>query len=300
MRIAIVGGGEVGTAYAEAAAGDHSVTVCTPRPGRGLAERSRQAGFTVETAPGPWLAAAERVWLCVPGDISAAVCAEVVRHLGPGAVVVDLTSSAAEDKRRSAALTEAAGSAYVDAVIMGPVSTMGARAPVVAAGPGAETAIADLAALGAPVTVLPHSSIGDAAILKLLRTVLSKGLEALAVECLVAAEQAGVRTALYDALGDIDATGFTGFLDLLVTSHVRHSPRRQLEVERAADQLRALGLSTTMTSAAGEVFSRSACRRAAAPPPTAAGLEPPAALSWLREAHRPREAGPTEAGPAAR
>ena len=57
----------------------------------------------------------------------------------------------------------------------------------------------------------------DAAALKLLRTILTKGLEALAVECLVAAEKQGIRTELYDAMSDVEApAGFTNFLDMLV------------------------------------------------------------------------------------
>ncbi|MFT4264680.1 MAG: NAD(P)-binding domain-containing protein [Nocardioides sp.] len=290
MRVAIVGGGEVGGAYAEGACGDHEVVVCTPRPRPQLLDRAGLLGFGVETRPGPWLAGIDRVWVCVGGDVSRQVCDEVVPHLRPGAIVVDLASASAEDKRACAETARAAGVGYVDAVIMGPVPITRAATPVIAAGRDAATAMLEFAGLGAPVRVLPGSEPGDAATLKLLRTVLTKGIEALAVECLVAAERAGMRAELYDTLTDIDATGFTRFLDLLVTSHVQHAQRRSSEVERAAEQLRAMGLSTTMTEAAGDLFSRSATARATGLPSHEATQETSAALAWLADTHAPGEA----------
>jgi 3-hydroxyisobutyrate dehydrogenase len=107
------------------------------------------------------------------------------------------------------------------------------RGPLLAAGASAQACISEFVELGAPVRTLPQAQAGDAAALKLLRTILTKGLESLAVECLVAADRQGVRSELYEAMSDVDEVGFTNFLDMLVRTHVQHSERRMHEVERA-------------------------------------------------------------------
>ena len=138
----------------------------------------------------------------------------------------------------------------------------------------------DFAELDAPIRTLPQAKAGDAAALKLLRTILTKGLEALAVECLVAAEQEGIRAELYDAMSDVDAAGFTNFLDMLVRTHIQHSERRLHEVQRAEAQLTSLGLPASMLAASQRVFERTT-RRPGELPPAVTRSDVDAALKWL-------------------
>ena len=129
----------------------------------------------------------------------------------------------------------------------------------------------EFAGLGAPVRGTPAvAEAGDAAALKLLRTILTKGLEALAVECLVAAEKQGIRAELCDAMSDVDAAGFANFLDMLVRTHIQHSARRLHEVQRAEAQLSSLGLPASMVLASQQVFARTTRSAAQNPPPAAA------------------------------
>jgi len=169
----------------------------------------------------------------------------------------------------------------VDAVILGAIALTGAATPLLAAGSAGDEAMRDFADLGAPIRVLPQARPGDAAALKLLRTILTKGLEALAVECLVAAEKQGIRAELYEAMSDVDAAGFASFLDMLVRTHIQHSERRWHEVRRAEAQLTSLGLPATMLSASQEVFARTTRSAAQNPPPGVATTDVNAALKWL-------------------
>ena len=121
-------------------------------------------------------------------------------YLRPATVIVDLTTAAPGDKQTAFHLAAEHHIQYVDAVILGAIALTGAATPLLAAGPAGAEAMRDFAGLGAPVRVLPQARPGDAAALKLLRTILTKGLEALAVECLVAAEKQGIRTELYEAM----------------------------------------------------------------------------------------------------
>ena len=286
MNIAIIGAGEVGRTYAEAVAEQsvHTAILCDPYPGDQTLRFVREAGLELHRQAGTWLAGTDRVWLCVTGDVALSACRELLSHLRPATVIVDLTTAAPADKQTAFHLAAEQHIRYVDAVILGAIALTGATTPLLAAGPAGEEAMRDFAGLGAPVRVLPQARPCDAAALKLLRTILTKGLEALAVECLVAAEKQGIRTELYEAMSDVDAAGFTGFLDMLVRTHVQHSERRWHEVQRAEAQLTSLGLPATMLSASQEVFARTTRSAARNPPPGAATTNISAALKWLESA----------------
>jgi 3-hydroxyisobutyrate dehydrogenase len=283
VNIAIIGAGEVGRTYAKAVAerSAHTAILCDPYPGDATLRLVSQAGLELHREAGTWLADADRVWLCVTGDLVLPVCRDLLWRLRPGAIVVDLTTAAPGDKRSAFELAAGHQVEYVDAVILGAIALTAAATPLLAAGSAGSEAMREFADLGAPVRTLPHARAGDAAALKLLRTILTKGLEALAVECLVAAEKQGIRRELYDAMSDVDAAGFTSFLDMLVRTHIQHSGRRLHEVQRAEAQLKSLGLPASMLSASQQVFERTTRAAAQNPPPGDATADVEAALRWL-------------------
>jgi 3-hydroxyisobutyrate dehydrogenase len=283
MRIAIIGAGEVGRTYALAASQipGFEVVLNDPRPpaeGRALA---KERGLDLHESAGAWLSTADRVWVCVTGDIAHKVTAGVLPHLRTGALLVDLSTATPEHKRESARAAQSADVRYVDAVIMGAVGLSGVRTPLLASGPDAEEALADFARLEAPVRALPEAGPGDATALKLLRTVLTKGLEALAVECLTAAEKMGVRTELYDVLADVDESGLTAFMNAVVRTHVLHAERRMHEITRAAAQLEELGLPSLLLPASEERFARTAKALTEAPPAAGTADSVDTAIAWL-------------------
>ncbi|MGE9781810.1 NAD(P)-binding domain-containing protein [Janibacter sp. G368] len=256
VRIAIVGCGEVGTTYLRALAehGEHDVVVVDPAPRDPLREIVAAGGPTLLAEPGEALTGADVVWLCVAGDIAHEVIAGLRPWLRPGARVLDLTTASPDDKHRSAALL-ADHATYVDVVIMGAIAMGGVATPLLAAGPEASAATTELAAIGAPVRVLPGAGPGDAAALKLLRSILTKGIEALGVECLAAAEALGVREELPVVLADIDAGGLTPFVEAVVRTHPQHAERRRHEVHRAGRQLADLGRPSALVDAVEARFA---------------------------------------------
>ena len=76
-----------------------------------------------------------------------------------------------------------------------------------------------------------------------------KGLEALGVECLVAARQQGIVEELLQCIGDADRTPFREFLGMLVSTHVVHARRRLEEMELVERMLTELGMEPLMTRA---------------------------------------------------
>ena len=171
---------------------------------------------------------------------------------------------------------------------MGAIALLAERTPLLCAGQGADQVIALAASGGAPARAIDGAP-GDAVRLKLLRSIMTKGMESLAVECLVAANAMGLRASLYEVLSDIDRTPLTTFMDAFVRSRgpCRTPPRRSPRSPRPAARSR--------PGAAG-AGRRGAPVRAHSAPSEAAraqgGVEVedsvPARLAWLEQLARQR------------
>ena len=96
-----------------------------------------------------------------------------------------------------------------------------------------------------PVEVVSEEP-GDAAALKLLRSVFMKGLAASAIESLRAAEAAGQRTWLEQQLADVIGRPL---LERLLEGSRRHAARRVDEMEAARDLVLELGVEPRIASA---------------------------------------------------
>ncbi len=280
MRLAIIGAGEVGRIYAEAAVGHFDVVLCDSRPAPAARQLCQRRGLALHESIGDWLGDVDRVWSCVTGDVAASVADQVARYVAPGAVLVDLSTATPVDKLESADRMANLQIGYADAVIMGAIGLSGTATPLLVAGVSAQIAVADFAAIGAPARALDGKA-GDAAALKLLRTVLTKGVEALAVECFVAAEKQGVRDELYRVLSDIDEQGMTNFLNAVVRTHLIHAERRSHEVGRAVAQLDAAGLPSSVLAGSQGLFENTVRSLQQTPPPPEASESIDGAVAWL-------------------
>lgn len=287
MKIVLIGCGEVGHCYAQAwQSGGHALpAVCELRQDEAMQARARAYGAALHAAPGPWLAEADLVVSAVYGHAARAVAEQAIPHLRADALYADFTTASAADMRAAAAVAARHGIAFADVAIMGAIVLLGARTPLLCAGTGA-SAIAGFAQGGGIPAQAIAGQAGDAVQLKLLRSILTKGMESLAVECLVAAEQLGLRDALYDVLGDMDRTPLTAFLDSFVRSHVLHAPRRLAEVREAREQLVRAGLQPLVLDGVERLFARTArgiesarAERGGAPLDVADTV--PARLAWL-------------------
>jgi 3-hydroxyisobutyrate dehydrogenase-like beta-hydroxyacid dehydrogenase len=125
---------------------------------------------------------------------------------------------------------------------MGAIAASKERTPLLACGEGAQEFQSIVQKMGAPIQVMQGATAGDAISLKMLRSVFTKGIEALCVELLIAAEKRGVRKQLYSVLSDIDKSGLRSFMEILVRTHVIHAKRRAHEVAEVERQLALAGV----------------------------------------------------------
>jgi 3-hydroxyisobutyrate dehydrogenase-like beta-hydroxyacid dehydrogenase len=162
--------------------------------------------------------------------------------LPAGSALADVTSASPDDKRSSAEYASKRSIRFVDTAIMGAIAASKARTPLLACGDGAQEFQTVARKMGAPIQVMQGASAGDAISIKMLRSVFTKGMEALCVELLTAAERIGMREQLYNALSDIDKSELRSFMEMLVRTHVIHAKRRAHEVAEAERQLALAGV----------------------------------------------------------
>jgi 3-hydroxyisobutyrate dehydrogenase-like beta-hydroxyacid dehydrogenase len=123
--------------------------------------------------------------------------------------------------------------------------------PLLVSGPDAGEARAALSALGFTRAAIAGDRIGQASAIKMIRSVMVKGLEALTAECALAAERAGVRD---QVIASLDASwaeqSWAERFDYNLERMMQHGNRRAAELEEVAATLADLGIDPAMTSAA--------------------------------------------------
>jgi 3-hydroxyisobutyrate dehydrogenase-like beta-hydroxyacid dehydrogenase len=168
-------------------------------------------------------------------------------HARDGVLYVDLNSTAPAAKHEIKALLP--GVRVVDGVMTGGgIQLDRDQIPISLAGPDADEATDLLSGAGLNAAVV-GTEVGAAAALKMLRSVVIKGMEGLWVEALLAARQMGVVEPLLANIEEtLDRYSARDFATMLVTTHVGHAGRRQVEVRGSRDTVAGTGVPPLMSN----------------------------------------------------
>jgi 3-hydroxyisobutyrate dehydrogenase-like beta-hydroxyacid dehydrogenase len=164
--------------------------------------------------------------------------------IAPGALFCDMNSVAPETKRAAALAIEAGGGRYVDVAVMAPVNPKRLEVPLLIAGPHAGAGLEALTALGFANLREVGDDVGRASTIKMLRSVMYKGMEALTAECLIACERAGVTEEVLGSFGSDWASGADYRIDRMLV----HGLRRAAELREVCKTLEDLGLPPRMSA----------------------------------------------------
>ena len=260
MHIGFIGFGEAGRAYRDSLAatdptldfsafdrllpGEGADGPCrTAMRGRGVAEAERDAGMPD----------ADWVFSAVTADQSLEAAIDSCRWLRPGQVFFDINSVSPDRKRETSSRVSATGAAYVDMAVMAPVHPKGHRTPVLLAGPCDGSLLDRLAALGFVFETVAAEP-GAATAIKMVRSLFVKGLEAITVEALLAAEASGCRDYILASLsGSYPGLGWPDFARYEFERTMKHGRRRAAEMRESAATLTALGLHGALAHAIADV-----------------------------------------------
>jgi 3-hydroxyisobutyrate dehydrogenase-like beta-hydroxyacid dehydrogenase len=241
VRVAVLGLGEAGSRLAaDLAAAGASVAGYDPSPARAAA-----GAADVATAVD-----GSDVVLSVNSAAAAAAAAQAaLPALGRDTLYADLNTAAPALKRALA--TTVGAERFADVALLGPVPARGLQTPALASGVGANAFAAALRPLGMPVEVVSGVA-GEAAELKLLRSVFMKGLAAAAIESHGAAAAAGHAEWLDGQIADVIGRPL---LERLLGGSSRHAARRVDELEAAAALLLELGLEPVIAQASARLLA---------------------------------------------
>ena len=242
IEIAVLGLGEAGGRIAA----DLAAAGCTVRgwdPVRSL------EGITNTDSGEDAVRSADVVLSINAAAVALDVAVGVAAALPDGVLYADLNTAGPALKRE---LASALPAEFVDVALVGVVPTTGLRTAALASGAGAERFAAIFGPLGMPVEVV-GARPGDAAGLKLLRSVFMKGLAAVIIESLEAAGAAGAEDRLH---ADIAAVIGEPLLERLLSGTQAHAARRVDEMRAAAAYLTELGVEPRIASATVAVIEQ--------------------------------------------
>jgi 3-hydroxyisobutyrate dehydrogenase-like beta-hydroxyacid dehydrogenase len=181
-----------------------------------------------------------------------AVAQQVAPHIKPGTLFLDFNSASPGTKTRCAELIDAAGAHYVEAGVMTSVPPYGIKVPMLFGGKHAAELADLLRPLGCDATPVAEK-IGVASAIKMCRSVMIKGLEAIVIESYTAARAYGVEEhmipTLYETFPGIDWNKQGAYFFSRVA---QHGKRRAEEMREAANTVRETGFEPFMAAAIAE------------------------------------------------
>jgi 3-hydroxyisobutyrate dehydrogenase-like beta-hydroxyacid dehydrogenase len=256
MRIGFLGYGEAARAFHEGLAGDGRIFLAYDLKLAAVDKGMRQAMIERGALPCDSIAAlagADWIFSAVTADQSLLAIEPLLPHLRQGQVVIDINSVSPDRKRETAARIEAAGGLYLDMAVMAPVHPRKHATPILLAGADAGRLLPQLLALGFSGAIAGDRP-GAATAIKMVRSLFVKGLEAITVETLLAAEASGCFDEILASIaGSFPGLGWPRFAEYQFERTTVHGLRRSAEMRESAATLAALGLHGRLADAVADV-----------------------------------------------
>lgn len=246
-RIGLVGYGEVGRILAEdLRKQDIKVSAYDVKLGGNQATRLRahaeNLGVTLATSHAQLAERADFIVSAVTASQAVPVARACAPAVNRGCWFLDFNSASPGAKRRAAALIDGAGGRYVEGAVMTSVPPYRIKVPLLLGGRGARELAPLLAALGFDAKVASEE-LGVASAVKMCRSIMIKGMEAMVIESFTTARAYGVEDAVLASLAEtfpgIDWEKQGSYFFQRVIEHGR---RRAEEVREVAQTVREIGL----------------------------------------------------------
>ena len=251
--IAIIGFGEAGQAMARgwalSAGRVRAFDIKTGDAAAPLRAAAGELNVQLEEAVQGALDGVSLVFALVPTDQALAAARLATPHLLRDAIWLDGSSSSPGRKREAARIIDEAGGRFVDMAIMAPVHPGLHRTPVLLAGEAAVSVQPVMAELGM-LAELAGPEVGRASAIKMVRSILVKGIEAVTAECFLAARRAGVEDVVLASLRRSDPSlDWQARTAYNLERMARHGHRRAAELREVVATLEELGIPGRMAAA---------------------------------------------------
>lgn len=223
---------------------------CMDDPKRGslIRERAEETGvdlISLETAQ------REGKFVASMNSASAAlsVAETVIPQLQAGQVFIDFNSASPDVEEKIDRIPRKEGVLFCDAGVMGTVPGNRHRVPMFLAGDGADIFYEAFSPFHMKMTVL-DAPAGGASAIKMLKSVVMKGLPQLMFESFEAAEQYGILDTLVDSLSEsLNGKTVEKLADTFIVRTMIHAKRRSAEMRDVLATLDKLHTDASMTEA---------------------------------------------------
>jgi 3-hydroxyisobutyrate dehydrogenase-like beta-hydroxyacid dehydrogenase len=214
-----------------------------------IRKRAAESGTQLVANGSELVAKTDIVFAMVPAKFALSAAEGVLPSLKPGKVYCDLGSAAPATKKEIGILVHKTGALFLDGSIMGSMPLYGFKAPILLSGKDAGSWAERLRTVGFTIRSA-GDEVGMASSAKMLRSVFTKGYEALVVETFHAASLLGLEDIVQDFLANtFDQETFAESVSRYLTSNAIHAARRVGEVEGVEQVLTEIGVEPIMTSA---------------------------------------------------
>lgn len=223
----------------------------------GLQDRIRfhsdESGVELVDGPQALASRSEVLFSVVTADQAQKAAESLAPHLTGSHTYVDLNSVSPEVKRSVAAIISSSGARFVEGAIMAAIAAAGHRSPILLAGGGGPELRDRMSGFGMQMEYLSET-IGDASAVKLCRSIVVKGMEAVMLEFALAACHYDAGDRVFDSLNrSFPGLDWKQLADHMVSRSALHGTRRAREMEEAAGMLVSIGIDPVMASAAARL-----------------------------------------------
>ncbi|MGH9681960.1 MAG: DUF1932 domain-containing protein [Candidatus Acidiferrales bacterium] len=258
-NIALIGFGEVGGIFGRdfAAAGIRvsafDILLGTELAHAAMVAKARSASVRACDTLQEAMRDADLVISAVTASSAVGVARNAATVLSGGQIFLDVNSVSPETKREMARILEAAPAEFVEAAVMGPVPPQRLGVPMLLAGATAETTAQRLQSIGMNAKAVSER-IGVPSAVKMCRSIIMKGLEAITVESMFAARRYGAEKQVLESLAaTYPGMGWDAALpDYLISRVAVHGKRRAAEMREAAQAIADVGLEPMTALATAE------------------------------------------------
>jgi 3-hydroxyisobutyrate dehydrogenase-like beta-hydroxyacid dehydrogenase len=229
----------------------YDINANAPRLGGKIRARAVETGTELLDSHASLARAAAVIISAVTADQALAAAAQTAPYLTPAHTYADLNSISPATKQGVGRTVHDAGARFVEIAVMSAIPPYGHKSPMLLGGAAAPGFKDLFTPYGMRMEVVSTEQIGRAVAVKMCRSIVYKGLEAILIECVLGASEYGAEKRVFDSLDEsFPGMNWKALADYMVGRVVIHGERRAREMDEVARTLEEIGVEPIMAAAA--------------------------------------------------
>jgi 3-hydroxyisobutyrate dehydrogenase-like beta-hydroxyacid dehydrogenase len=216
---------------------------------RNVQARAASCGTRTVESPAALAGASDILISAVTASSALDAAKQITPFLDSRHIYADINSVSPALKQEIDGIIRSRNCVFVEAAVMAPVPPYGHRVPMLLGGNGAAIFAEIMSPFGMRLVIL-EGRVGTAAAVKMCRSIVVKGLEALMFECVLGASRFNAEDRVFASLNEsFPGIDWKKLADYMIGRVVIHGERRAHEMEEVAETLRAIGIDPIMAEA---------------------------------------------------